>query len=187
MAKEGYIEAEGKVLEVIVTGTVKEVFETTEVRNYMIASGDMLKTVTTNISKFTILKENDDDKDPDDKDDDFNYTIDPEDPEVPDYPDYPDEPDDKNNTYSINGVVWIDKNKDGIKQSEEVVLGDVPVKLYNADTNSIVVDVNNNKQITNTNRDGKYEFTNIPNGNYLVLFEYNKEKNIWGELWGIRM
>ncbi len=64
----------GKVLEVIVTGTVKEVFETTEVRNYMIASGDMLKTVTTNISKFTILKENDDDKDPDDKDDD-NFVL----------------------------------------------------------------------------------------------------------------
>lgn len=179
----------GKTLEITVTGVAAEVFETTDVENYLVVTGqDMEKytvpTVSTNISKFTIVRGEKKDTD-DDPDDDFTYTKDPDlgkdDLEDPNNPDNPYNPDDSNNSdikngYNINGIVWIDKNKDGIKQPDEDVLEGVPVKLYNADTNSIVVSTNNNKQITNTNSDGKYEFNNISNGNYLVLFEYDTEK-----------
>ena len=157
----------GKILEITVTGTAGEVFETTEVENYMVVSGEMIKTTSSNISKFNILLEEEDNNDDVEEDDDFQYTIEDD--------DEPDEPDDPDNTtsHSINGVVWIDKNEDGIRQESEETVKDITVKLYYANTNSIVVDQNNNKQIAKTNENGKYEFKNVADGNYLVLFEYD--------------
>ena len=46
--------------------------------------------------------------------------------------------------------------------------------MFDIEKNTIVV-INNEKQITQTDKDGKYNFTNIPKGKYIVLFEYDTQ------------
>ena len=158
----------GKTIEITVTAKAKQVVSLTEVVNYMVVSGEQIETQSSNLSKFYILGTPDPDEDPE-------YPDDPENKGDPEDPDNPDNPT-KTDNYNINGKVWIDKNKDGEKQSDEKTLGDVSVKLYNASTNSIVVNENNEKQIVKTNNTGAYSFTKVPTGNYLVLFEYDTQK-----------
>lgn len=78
-----------------------------------------------------------------------------------------------NKFYSISGKAWIDNNQDGRRNSDEELLKDVTVKLFNSDTNSIVTDKDGNSKITTTNDSGEYKFENIVKGNYLVIFEYD--------------
>lgn len=167
----------GKTLEITVTGIAADVDKTTEVQNYMVVSGPDIKTRSSNISKFYIYVE--EPKEPLDPDDEKpKEPVEPEIPDIPydpfepEYPDYPYNPDDPNISYNnkVSGMVWLDKNKDGIKQSDEETLKDISVKLYNASNNSMV------DNGTYTNDNGEYEFTNISKGNYLVLFEYDTEK-----------
>ena len=78
-----------------------------------------------------------------------------------------------NKFYSISGKAWIDNNQDGGRNSDEELLKDVTVKLFNSDTNSIVTDKDGNSKITTTNDSGEYKFENIAKGNYLVIFGYD--------------
>lgn len=78
-----------------------------------------------------------------------------------------------NKFYSISGKAWIDNNQDGRRNSDEELLKDVTVKLFNSDTNSIVTDKDGNSKITTTNDSGEYKFENIAKGNYLVIFGYD--------------
>ena len=75
-------------------------------------------------------------------------------------------------TYTISGVAWLDANKNGMRENAESLLKEIPVKLYNATTDEMVKE-------TLTAEDGKYEFTELDKGKYLVIFEYNeKEYNV---------
>lgn len=156
----------GKTLEITVTATAADVDEITEIENYMVVSGKMIKTTSTNLSKFYIFKEKEsedpDYDEPDDDDDDNNIGG-----EIPDEnnPDNPSDTDSEQN-HNIMGIVWNDKNEDGIKQSDEETIQNVSVTLYDANTNT-------SQQNTKTTDNGKYQFNNIPKGNYLVLFEYD--------------
>lgn len=154
----------GKTLEITVTATAIDVDETTEIENYMVVSGKMIKTTSTNLSKFYILVEKEEDPDYDEPDDDSNDDIGGEIPGE-NNPDDPNDADSEGN-HNITGMVWIDKNEDGIKQSEEETIQNVSVTLYDANTNT-------SQQNTKTTDNGKYQFNNIPKGNYLVLFEYD--------------
>ncbi len=76
------------------------------------------------------------------------------------------EVEDPDKTYKIAGTAWIDVNQNGIRETEEEVLGNIPVKLYDGTTDTIVKE-------TKTNEDGQYEFTDLAKGKYIVIFEYD--------------
>lgn len=76
----------------------------------------------------------------------------------------------------INGKAWLDSNLNGAKDNEEQVLKDIKIRLYNVDTNDYQKDDNGDIIETTTNENGEYAFTKIPNGQYIVLFEYDTDK-----------
>lgn len=77
-------------------------------------------------------------------------------------------------TYKISGTAWVDKNENGIKDSDEELLEGIDVLLINADTGVIVTDkTNGTLKQTKTSSKGTYTFTNLPKGKYIVVFEYN--------------
>lgn len=73
----------------------------------------------------------------------------------------------------INGKAWIDQNLNGAKDSGETPLSDIQVRLYDVSTNNYLKDSNGIIIETTTNENGEYTFTKIPNGQYIVLFEYD--------------
>lgn len=78
------------------------------------------------------------------------------------------------NRYRITGTSWIDVNKDGERNSEEDRISDMQVILLSKDGKSIVTDANTKEnKITKTSSNGTYQFDNIPNGEYLVVFLYD--------------
>lgn len=71
--------------------------------------------------------------------------------------------------YEIKGTVWLDKNKNGEKETKERKISGIEVKLINAVTGEQVA-----KQATNS--DGEYEFSNLESGAYIVIFYYDSAK-----------
>lgn len=66
--------------------------------------------------------------------------------------------------YRIAGEVWKDINKDGVKDDTEERIKQVKVSLYQG-----------NSQIKTSRTDslGRYSFSDVPVGEYIVVFEYN--------------
>ena len=161
VAKADYID---KNLDVINFATVKT------------SNGNVQRTRTSNIVKNTILAYKEDvlpDTSNGDASDDSNK---------PNKPDNPSNPDDSDNseetvkdTHSISGCVWIDKNKNGIKENNEEKYAGLTVKLFNSETNSIVVNKKGELCKQTTNSEGTYRFSNLEKGKYLVLFEFDNE------------
>ena len=80
-------------------------------------------------------------------------------------------------TYKITGTAWIDSNKNGMRDSEEELLANVKAILVNKSTNAIVKDKDTKQEkSTKTNEQGQYEFSNIEQGRYFVLFVYDAAK-----------
>lgn len=71
--------------------------------------------------------------------------------------------------YEIKGTVWLDKNKNGSRDSEENKLSGIEVKLVNAITGEQISKIA-------TTQDGEYEFTNLRNGAYIAIFYYDNER-----------
>ena len=76
--------------------------------------------------------------------------------------------------YKITGKAWLDSNQNGSKDDEENGIANIPVLLLDKATNNVVTDPYTNEplQVT-TASDGKYEFNNLSNGEYLVVFVYD--------------
>lgn len=77
------------------------------------------------------------------------------------------------NRYILGDKVWIDSDKDGIQDSNEIGIKGVTVNLYNNSTCS-----GNAIAHTVTNSNGYYNFTNLLSGSYCIEFsnihnEYN--------------
>lgn len=68
---------------------------------------------------------------------------------------------------SISGLAWLDKNKNGKRETEEVLLENINVSLLNLDTNQT--------EETYTNENGEYKFEDIKNGRYILIFEYDNK------------
>lgn len=68
----------------------------------------------------------------------------------------------------ITGVVWEDFNVDGIMDDSEKKIENISLKLYN-DNDELV-------QETTPNKEGRYTFTALEEGNYYVVAEFNTEK-----------
>lgn len=107
--------------------------------------------------------------------------VDPDNPVKPDDPapinpdnsDNSNKPEDKENGYSISGIAWIDENKNGQKDENEKLQDSVIVSLVNKETGNFALDANGNRITTTTDSNGKYTFENLPEGKYIVLFEFD--------------
>lgn len=76
--------------------------------------------------------------------------------------------------YKITGTAWVDSNKNGKRDTDEELLSGIKVMLLNKKDNSTVKDVDSKKdKITTTNSSGKYEFSNLQQGEYIVIFLYD--------------
>lgn len=71
--------------------------------------------------------------------------------------------------YKVSGKAWLDLNKNGKRDADEKGLQNVLVKLYSANTNSVVAKVS-------TDGSGNYVFSNIENGKYYIVFGYDSSK-----------
>jgi len=71
-------------------------------------------------------------------------------------------------TNIIQGVAWIDKNENGVKDRKETLLKNIQV---------ILIDTNTSERIkqTTTNNEGEYTFKDIEDGTYVVEFKYNTD------------
>lgn len=67
----------------------------------------------------------------------------------------------------ITGTVWLDENENGKRDTGEKTVDGVNVKLLNT---------NNGNIIETNNQDGVYAFTEVDNGKYIIIFEYDKNK-----------
>jgi hypothetical protein len=76
--------------------------------------------------------------------------------------------------YNISGRVWLDKNKDGKRDSNEDGKNGITVMLYGANSES-GIDISKLIATTSTNSAGEYSFSEVKNGNYVVVFEYDAE------------
>lgn len=98
--------------------------------------------------------------------------VDPDDPNNPVNPDDPDE----QQTKVISGVAWLDENGNGQKDDKEPLLANIPVKLWDTKTNSIAKDKDGDEITATTNQEGFYSLSKIPQGEYIVIFEYDTSK-----------
>lgn len=69
---------------------------------------------------------------------------------------------------SIAGIVWLDENKNGIRDNQEKVLQSIKVLLLDAKGNVVAE--------TLTSLTGTYRFNEVANGDYMVAFEYDTSK-----------
>ena len=77
----------------------------------------------------------------------------------------------KNNR--ISGTVWIDENENGKRDQEESFVPNTTVMLIDSTTGGIAKNNNNEDVKTTTNELGGYEFKNLKEGKYLVIFLYD--------------
>ena len=76
---------------------------------------------------------------------------------------------DTEESYSINGIAWLDENKNGQRENVEPVLKDIKVHLLETETGTVLKTVM-------TNEKGEYEFTELKPKEYQILFEYDSKK-----------
>ena len=79
-------------------------------------------------------------------------------------------------TYNISGKVWLDKDENGEFAETDSVMQGVTVKLLNVQANTIAKNDNNEDIQATTDDKGIYLLSNIPEGKYIVVFEYDNSK-----------
>lgn len=112
-----------------------------------------------------------------DNPDNPDNTEEPNNPDNPNNPNNPEEPENPGDskTYSISGLAWLDKNKNGLRDNnEEVLQGIVAILLDNQ--GSPVKDKTGNVISTVTEVTGTYKFSNLEKGEYIVAFAYDTNK-----------
>ena len=78
-------------------------------------------------------------------------------------------------TKKIIGTVWIDENKDGVKDVDEQKVSGVTVLLLDNTTSNIAITSEGQQAITTTGEEGSYMFNNIRQGKYTVIFLYDSK------------
>ena len=73
-------------------------------------------------------------------------------------------------THTISGTAWLDTNENGQRDSEEAALTGINVRLVDLQSNTIGT--------ATTADNGFYSLTNIPDGQYIAIFEYDTDKYI---------
>ena len=85
------------------------------------------------------------------------------------------------NNNVITGTAWLDINNNGQKDNSEQLLSGIPVKLLSTTNNEIAKDSDGKDITTVTNNNGFYSLNKVPNGEYIVVFEYDTSKYILTE------
>lgn len=134
------------------------------ITNYVVITGNQVNKKTNEITYK--IKTNED-----------NPGTEPGEPgDNPDEPgDNPSKPDNEE-VFSIDGIAWIDDNKNGYKETSEETLKDIEVVLIDEATGNVATDKNGTKLSANTGEDGSYKFKNLNKGSYLVIFKYDNGK-----------
>ena len=83
---------------------------------------------------------------------------------------------DPEKTYSIQGVAWIDKNKNGLKEATEEKLKGINVIVIDEATGEIAKDTYQSSVMGQTDENGNYQFANLKPGKYMVVFQYDATK-----------
>ncbi|MEE0866116.1 MAG: SdrD B-like domain-containing protein [Clostridia bacterium] len=78
-----------------------------------------------------------------------------------------------NSLNSISGVAFEDINNNGMRDANEPYLSGMSVLLMDESTGTIALDSNNKKMETITTSEGAYQFENLVNGKYTVLFKFD--------------
>ncbi len=81
-------------------------------------------------------------------------------------PSEPEDPENPSASNTIEGIAWLDKNGNGIRENAEITLNNIQVILIDAQTSLEIAN-------TVTNNNGEYEFNDLQSGRYLVVFRYN--------------
>ncbi len=81
-----------------------------------------------------------------------------------------------NGEQMISGLAWYDENGNGKKDDGEQNLSNITVELLNVQTNQLVKDTSGDTLKATTNANGMYVLDNISNGEYIAIFEYNKDQ-----------
>ena len=71
-------------------------------------------------------------------------------------------------TYTVSGTAWLDSNENGSRDSEEQTLSGIKVRLLNLDNNTSIN--------STTSENGFYSISNVKNGRYVAIFDYDTEK-----------
>ncbi len=66
-------------------------------------------------------------------------------------------------TYTIGDFIWEDSNKNGVQDGGEDGLQNITITLYDGDNNKL--------GSTQTDENGKYEFSNLKNGEYYIVVD----------------
>lgn len=159
---------EGKTITMTIKAKARANIETKEITNTVKVEGEWIKNKSASVNT-TILKYEDNQVDPDN----------PENPDTPDVPDTPDEPnipDDPatENKIAISGTAWIDENEDGKRTTDEKTYSNMTVMVYDCKNNTFIKENGENKEVQ-TDENGKYEFTELDKGQYIVVFLYNTD------------
>ena len=108
----------------------------------------------------------------------------PEEPEQPSNPQTPNNSDTTDNLSSkkitkvISGIAWLDKDENGQKDNGEDLLQGITVRLLDTKTNKMAKDLEGHEITTVTNESGFYSLAKVPQGEYMVIFEYDTSKYI---------
>lgn len=133
------------------------------VENVFTLTGDLIGEIQSN----KIIKTIEQSPEPNDPGD--NNPSDPEDPTDPDEPTIP-----EIKTYKIKGTAWLDENSNGARDTNEKLFSGIRVILLNAKTGDIIVDRTTGKaKETTTLENGTYEFDNLVQGEYIVVFYHD--------------
>ncbi len=162
-----------ETVNVTIKTTAGYVYERTEIQNsaivkYSIDSDrqTVSLTKTSNIVKHIILPGNIDEGGGSDTPEEPTDPENPDNPNNPEDPNNPENPGDPNARYNISGLAWNDENGDGARQDSESLISGIEVLLVNLNDSS-------NVAAETTTNNGRYTFSNLAQGNYIVVFTYN--------------
>lgn len=78
----------------------------------------------------------------------------------------------------ITGTAWLDTNNNGQKDTSEQLLSGIVVRLVSTANNETAKDTDGKEIVTTTDNSGFYSLNKVPNGEYIVIFEYDTSKYI---------
>ena len=82
----------------------------------------------------------------------------------------------KQNLKIISGIAWLDKDGNGQRDDNEDLLQGIKVRLFNVENNQYQKNSKNEDIMATTNDKGFYSLSDVPEGKYIVVFEYDTSK-----------
>ena len=157
----------------ITTDTIENVISVTNGQSEAVKSNSIIIDIESNIDNSTELEEKPEEPEPEEP-------VGPGGGKPSDNPEGEnpggngqDEEKPKDNYYTIEGIAWVDKNKNNAKDTGEL-LENIIVKIIDLDNKNKFLKDESGKEIEiKTSKDGTYKIKNVPKGNYNIIFKYD--------------